>query len=104
MIGLLVGLALYAAGVLAGAPCRGVADNLDFFRVTEPAGIEPPEPAPRRPGLFVQCEYGFVAFEQHLVGARFALDLLIALSLVEVARLALARWRGRTRRGQSREV
>lgn len=54
---LLAGLAVYAAAVLLGVPCRGVADNLDFFRVTQPAGIEPLEPPPRRPGRFVQCEY-----------------------------------------------
>jgi hypothetical protein len=54
---LLVGVAAFAAAVLLGEPCRGVADNGDFFRVTRPAGIEPLEPQPRRPGLFVQCSY-----------------------------------------------
>lgn len=32
---------------------------------------------------------GFVAFEQHLIGARLALDLLIALTLLELCRLAM---------------
>lgn len=54
---LLLGVSAFAAAVLLGEPCRGVADNGDFFRVTRPAGIEPPEPPPRRLGLFVQCTY-----------------------------------------------
>jgi len=54
---LLAGTAIYATSVLAGSPCRGVADNLDFFRVTHPAGIEPVAPPPPRPGRFVACEY-----------------------------------------------
>ncbi len=46
----------YGATTLAQSPCVGVADNGDFFRVTQPAGLEPLD-APRARGLFVQCEY-----------------------------------------------
>jgi hypothetical protein len=55
LLGLLV-LAIYPAHMLFRSPCVGVADNGDFFRVTEPAGIQPFD-APRSLGRYVECEY-----------------------------------------------
>jgi hypothetical protein len=42
--------------VLAREPCVGVADNLDYWRVAKPAGIDVP-PAQRRQGYYVVCSY-----------------------------------------------
>lgn len=49
-------LLTWAATVLLRSPCVGVADNLDFWRVMRPAGIEHVTPI-RRPGAFVQRSY-----------------------------------------------
>lgn len=72
---LLLAVAAFAAAVLLGEPCRGVADNGDFFRVTRPAGIEPLEAPPRRPGLFVQCSYAVGAAD---LGELFSSAALLA--------------------------
>lgn len=63
-------LAVMAAAILGGEPCRGVADNLDFHRVARPAGIDTGEP-PARPGRFVQCRYetGPADFSEHFSSA-----------------------------------
>jgi hypothetical protein len=48
-------LLVQAALLLTRDPCVGVADNLDFWRVADPAGIEvPPQP---RQGYYVVCSY-----------------------------------------------
>jgi hypothetical protein len=51
-VGLLVGQAFLS---LVREPCLGVADNLDYWRVARPAGIEV-APQPRQ-GMFVVCTY-----------------------------------------------
>jgi hypothetical protein len=50
---LLVGVT--AALTLVREPCVGVADNLDYWRVARPAGIDVPRQ--RKPGFFVVCSY-----------------------------------------------
>jgi hypothetical protein len=42
--------------VLAREPCVGVADNLDYWRVAKPAGIDV-SPAQRRQGYYVVCSF-----------------------------------------------
>ncbi len=53
---LLLLLLAQMARVLAREPCVGVADNLDYWRVAKPAGIDVP-PAQRRQGYYVVCSY-----------------------------------------------
>ncbi len=48
-------LFLEAALLLARDPCLGVADNLDYWRVADPAGIEV-QPEPKQ-GYYVVCSY-----------------------------------------------
>ena len=47
---------LFAVRTLTRAPCLGIADNGDFWRVMQPAGIEHVEPL-ARPGRFVRCSF-----------------------------------------------
>lgn len=51
-------LVLFACAFLlvSRSPCLGVADNLDFWRVMRPAGIEHVTPVDR-PGAFVRCTF-----------------------------------------------
>lgn len=57
-------LLTFAVYLLSRSPCLGVADNLDFWRVMRPAGIEHLEPV-TEPGAFVQCR--FATSESHLL-------------------------------------
>jgi hypothetical protein len=62
-----------AALVLAREPCVGVADNLDYWRVARPAGIDvPPQ---RRQGYFVVCSYPEVEAD---LGSFFSSPALVA--------------------------
>lgn len=49
-------LLAHGFGTLAAEPCMGVADILDFSRVTVPAGIEHLSPL-EAPGYYVRCEF-----------------------------------------------
>lgn len=55
MLGCLI-LLYYGASTLSAEPCMGVADILDFSRVTIPAGIEHLSPL-EAPGYYVRCEF-----------------------------------------------
>lgn len=46
----------YAVRVVSAEPCMGVADILDFFRVTQPAGLEHLSPL-EAPGYYTRCEF-----------------------------------------------
>ena len=62
-----------AALVLAREPCVGVADNLDYWRVARPAGIDvPPQ---RRQGYFVVCSYPEIEAD---LGSFFSSPALVA--------------------------
>jgi len=66
-------LLVQAALALAREPCVGVADNLDYWRVARPAGIDvPPQ---RRQGYFVVCSYPEVAAD---LGSFFSSPALVA--------------------------
>ena len=55
-------LLYYGYSVLAAEPCLGVADILDFSRVTQPAGIEHLTPL-EAPGYYARCDFQTTAAE-----------------------------------------
>lgn len=56
-LALLLLVAVQAARLLARDPCVGVADNRDYWRVAQPAGIEVEAQPRHRQGRFVICSY-----------------------------------------------
>jgi hypothetical protein len=60
--------------VLAREPCVGVADDLDYWRVAKPAGIDVP-PAQRRQGYYVVCSYSEI---EPSLGSFFSSPALMA--------------------------
>lgn len=51
-----VALFVYALRTVSAEPCMGVADIHDFFRVTQPAGIQHLTPL-EAPGYYVRCDF-----------------------------------------------
>lgn len=46
----------YGVATLSAEPCMGVADILDFSRVTIPAGLEHTSPL-EAPGYYARCDF-----------------------------------------------